>query len=325
MTEKANKQIDVAIVGAGPVGLSVGIALKKRGLSYTLFDKGCLVNALYNFPDNMTFFSTSRLLEIGQIPFVSRNDKPTRDEALEYYRRVAEHYDLDLSLYNEVFSIDGEKGDFTIKTAKGNWRAKRVVISTGFYDRPRKLGVPGEDLPKVMHYFRNAHPYFKQKVLVIGAANSACDVALDLLRVGAEVTMAIRRDEINPRVKYWIRPNIVNRIKEGSIAAHFHTIVEEIKSNEVVLNKQGELFSVKNDFVFAMTGYQPDFSFLKKCGINLATGPDKIPQCSENSRETNVPGIYLAGVLCGGMITNKYFIENTRHHGELIAEDILQS
>lgn len=322
MREESTKKIDVAVVGAGPVGLSVGIALKRKGLSYMLFDKGCLVNALYHFPDNMTFFSTSRLLEIGEIPFVSKNDKPTRDEALEYYRRVAEHFDLELSLYNKVENIRGQKGEFTIRSSKGIWTAKSIVLSTGFYDRPRKLNIPGEDLPKVMHYFRNAHPYYRQKVLVVGAANSACDVALELLRVGADVSMAIRGNEISPRVKYWIRPNIINRIKEGSISAYFKTRVVEIRENEIILEKDSKTFKIENDYVFAMTGYQPDLKFLKESGIKIADDSEKIPQCSEDSRETNVAGIYLAGVLCGGLVTSKYFIENTRHHGQLIAADL---
>nr|MBS0036730.1 YpdA family putative bacillithiol disulfide reductase [Saprospiraceae bacterium] len=317
------KSIDVAVIGAGPIGLSVGIALEKRDLSYLIFDKGCLVNSLFHFPDEMTFFSTSRLLEIGNVPFISHNEKPTRDESLEYYRRVAEHWKLKLSLYNAVKSITGEAGNFIIRTEKGDYKAARVVLSTGFYDLPRKMNIPGEDLPKVSHYYRNAHPYFQQKVLVIGAANSACDVALELWTKGAEVTMAIRGDSINPRVKYWIKPNIENRIKEGSIKAHFETEVLEIKPDTVQLAKKGKSFSIENDFVLAMTGYVPDFRFLTSCGIEVDQQPDRIPQCSEENRESNVPGMYLAGVMCGGMITNKYFIENSRHHGELIVEDIV--
>lgn len=315
--------IDVAVIGAGPIGLSVGIALEKKGLSYVIFDKGCLVNSLYHFPDKMTFFSTSRLLEIGEVPFISHNEKPTRDESLEYYRRVAEHWDLKLSLYNAVEEVKGGAGNFTIRTEKGDFKASRVVLSTGFYDLPRKMNIPGENLPKVSHYYRNAHPYFKRKVLVVGAANSACDVALELWRTGAEVTMAVRGETINPRVKYWIKPNIENRIKEGSIQAHFNTEVLEIKPDAVLLSKDGNTFSIDNDFVLAMTGYVPDFRFLSSCGIEVDEAPDRVPQCSEENRESNVPGIYLAGVMCGGMITNKYFIENSRHHGELIVEDIV--
>lgn len=316
------KKFDVAVIGAGPIGLSVGIALEKQGISYLVFDKGCLVNSLYNFPDNMTFFSTSRLLEIGNVPFISHNEKPTRDESLEYYRRVAEHWELRLSLYNEVLSVDGVTGNFIIRTSKGNFNASKVVVSTGFYDLPRKMNIPGEELPKVSHYYRNPHPFFKQKVLVVGAANSACDVALELWRTGAEVTMAIRGDEISPRVKYWIKPNIENRIKDGAIQAHFNTTVKEIRETEVILEMEGNSFSLPNDFVMAMTGYVPDFSFLKKCGINVDTDSNRVPQCDENNRESNVPGIYLAGVMCGGLVTNKYFIENSRHHGELLARDI---
>lgn len=318
------KQIDVAIIGAGPIGLSVGIAMEKAGLEYCIFDKGCLVHSLYHFPDKMTYFSTSRLLEIGGIPFISHNEKPTRDESLEYYRRVAEHWNLNLSLYNKVTAINGQDGGFAIETEKGPYRAKKIVLSTGFYDKPRLMNVPGEDLPKVSHYYKNAHPYFGKRVLVVGAANSACDVALELWRTGAEVTMSIRGDDISPRVKYWIRPNIENRIKEGSIKAYFNTGLVSIHPDSVTLKNDSGEFSLPNDFVLAMTGYVPDLDFLRSCGIDVDADPDKIPECRENSRETNVPGIYLAGVICGGLLTSKYFIENSRHHGDLIAEDIVK-
>ncbi|TVR90317.1 MAG: YpdA family putative bacillithiol disulfide reductase [Saprospirales bacterium] len=316
-------KIDVAVIGAGPIGLSVGIALEKAGLDYLIFDKGCLVNSLYNFPDKMTYFSTSRLLEIGDVPFISHNEKPTRDESLEYYRRVAEHWNLKLSLYNEVKRIDGQEGSFFLESKMGDYKASRIVLSTGFYDRPRLMNIPGEDLPKVTHYYRNAHPYFGQKALVVGAANSACDVALELWRTGAEVIMAIRGDQINPRVKYWIKPNIENRIKDGAIKAFFNTEVKEIREREVLLEKAGKEFVIENDFVLAMTGYQPDLNFLQRCGIVVDRSPGQIPECAEDSRETNVPGIYLAGVICGGLLTSKYFIENSRHHGQLIVDDIL--
>ncbi|TVR84942.1 MAG: YpdA family putative bacillithiol disulfide reductase [Saprospirales bacterium] len=317
------KQLDVAIIGAGPIGLSVGIAMEKAGLEYCIFDKGCLVHSLYNFPDKMTFFSTSRLLEIGGVPFISHSEKPTRDESLEYYRRVVGHWRLKLSLYNPVNAIKGIDGHFTLNTQEGPFRTRKIVLSTGFYDRPRLMNVPGEELSKVRHYYKNAHPYFGKKVLVVGAANSACDVALELWRTGAEVTMAIRGDAISPRVKYWIRPNIENRIKEGSIKAYFQTEVMSIHPDSVILKNDSGEFSLPNDFVLAMTGYVPDLEFLRSCGIAVDADPDKIPECSDNSRETNVPGIYLAGVICGGLLTSKYFIENSRHHGDLIAEDIL--
>jgi len=319
------KAYDLIIIGGGPTGLNVGIAAAKAGLNYLILEKGALVNSIYNFPANMTFFSTSKKLEIGQIPFVSHLDKPTRAEALEYYRRLTETFDLKVNLYEPVDHMKQlEGGGYSIKTAYDTYQTESVVVATGFYDTPNLLNVPGEDLPKVVHYYRDAHPYVGQKVLVIGARNSACDVALEAWQKGAEVTMAIRGGEIHERVKYWIRPNIVNRIKEGSIDAHFHTVVKEIRPKEVVLEGPEGEFTIENDFVLAMTGYQPNYQLLERLGIEIPQDEDRVPRHKSDNLETNLPNVYLAGVVCGGMQTNTLFIENTRDHGEKIIQDILR-
>lgn len=316
---------DLIIIGGGPTGLNVGIAAQKAGLHYCILEKGMLVNSIYNFPANMTFFSTSKKLEIGRIPFVSHLDKPTRAEALEYYRRLVETFDLNIRLYEPVERMDREAdGHYTIHTQHSRYATQAVVVATGFYDTPNLLGVPGEDLPKVVHYYRDAHPYTGQKVLVVGARNSACDVALETWQKGAEVTMAIRGGDIHERVKYWIRPNIVNRIKEGSIKAHFHTVVQEIRPKEVVLKGPDGTFTIDNDFVLAMTGYQPNYPLLHKLGIDIPEDEKRIPRHKSDNLESNLPNVYLAGVVCGGMQTNTLFIENTRDHGERIVQDILR-
>ena len=319
------KTYDLIIIGGGPTGLNVGIAAGKAGLNYLILEKGALVNSIYNFPANMTFFSTSKKLEIGQIPFVSHLDKPTRAEALEYYRRLTETFDLQVNLYEPVKRMEQrEEGGYAIKTVHDTYHTEAVVVATGFYDTPNMLNVPGEDLPKVVHYYRDAHPYVGQKVLVIGARNSACDVALEAWQKGAEVTMAIRGGEIHERVKYWIRPNIINRIKEGSIKAHFHTVVKEIRPKEVVLEGPDGEFTIENDFVLAMTGYQPNYQLLERLGIDIPEDKDRVPRHKSDNLESNLPNVYLAGVVCGGMQTNTLFIENTRDHGEKIIQDILR-
>jgi len=271
----------------------------------------------------MTFFSTSKLLEIGGVPFISHNDKPTRDEALEYFRRVQERYELPISFYNQVLSITRAESGFQVVTAKDMYHADGVTLATGFYGLPKMLDVPGEDLAKVKHYYDEAHPYVGQRVAIIGAANSACDVALELFHKGADVTMIIRGEEINPRVKYWIKPNILNRIKEGSITALFNTSVQAITKDAIrVLSPEGEK-RIPNDFVLAMTGYQPDFEFLRKAGVAL-TGADQMPQYDPETHETNVPSLYLAGVVCGGLKTSTWFIENAKEHSVKIAQDVLK-
>lgn len=319
------KTYDLVIIGGGPTGINVGISAKKAGLKFVILEKGMLVNSIYHFPANMTFFSTSKKLEIGQIPFVSHLDKPTRAEALEYYRRLVETFDLPLNTYEPVEAMDHhENGTYTVKTSKNSYPTRAVVVATGFYDTPNMLHVPGEDLPKVEHYYRDPHPYVGKEILVIGARNSACDVALETYQKGAKVTMAIRGSGIHEKVKYWIRPNIVNRIQEGSIKAHFHTTVTEIRPDEVVLKGPEGLFTIANDFVLAMTGYQPNYAFLKQLGIIWPQDDHKIPRHDKDNLESNLPNVYLAGVVCGGMQTNRLFIENTRDHGEKILDDIFR-
>jgi thioredoxin reductase (NADPH) len=313
---------DVLIIGGGPIGLACGIEAKKAGLSYIILEKGCLVNSLYNYPANMTFFSTSDKLEIGSVPFVSNNIKPTRSEALEYYRRVAEHFNLDLRLFEEVKNIRKEGTIYSVESSKSHYKAANIIISTGFYDIPNMLNIPGEDLPKVRHYYKDPHFYTKQHVIVVGANNSSVDVALETYRKGAQVSMVIRESEIGERVKYWVRPDIVNRIKEGSIKAYFNSSLAEIRENEVdIIGPDGKI-TIQNDFVLAMTGYQPDLSFLKKLGINISKDEQQIPEHDPETMETNMKGIYLAGVICGGMNTHAWFIENSRVHAEKIIKQL---
>jgi len=317
--------LDLLIIGAGPSGLSVAIEAEKAGLSYLVIEKGVLVNSIFRFPANMTFFSTSLNLEIGQVPFISHVDKPTRKEALEYYRRILESYKLKVRFYEPVLGMERRSDSiYEVKTTKNTYTARTVTVATGFYDVPRLMNVPGEDLPKVKHFYDEAHPYVGQRVLVVGAANSACDVALETYNKGAEVTMCIREGSIYENVKYWIRPNIENRIKEGSIKAHFHSVVKEIRPNEVVLTTPDGEVTLKNDFVLAMTGYQPDYGFLEKLGIQFNDDEQRTPVMDAETFESNLPGVYLAGVVQAGLNTSKLFIENTRHHGEVIVQDILQ-
>ncbi|MDH5609151.1 MAG: YpdA family putative bacillithiol disulfide reductase [Cyclobacteriaceae bacterium] len=314
---------DVLIIGAGPIGLACGIEAKKAGLSHVIVDKGCLVNSIYNYPANMTFFSTSDRLEIGEVPFISNNPKPTRPEALEYYRRVTMSWKLDVKLYEKVMEVRKDTDYFVVKTTKTDYRAKNIVLATGFYDLPYLLHVPGEDLPKVKHYYDDPHPYFGMHVAVVGAANSAVDVALETYRKGAaSVTMIVREEEIGPSVKYWVRPDIVNRIAEGSIQAYFQSSITHIRSHELdILSPEGPL-TLKNDFVLAMTGYQPDFTFLRSMGIAIGQDAYCTPTYNPDTMETNVAGIYLAGVICGGLKTNKWFIENSREHAHMIVRQI---
>lgn len=313
---------DVCIIGAGPIGICCAIEAKKNDLSYVIIDRGCLVNSLYNYPKNMTFFSTSDKLEIGDVPFISHNSKPTKSEALEYYRRVVSSWDLNVNLYEEVTDIVKED-KFMIKTSKAEYRADKVIISTGFYDIPYKLGVPGEDLPKVKHYYDEPHPYFGMRVAVVGAANSAVDVALETYRKGAkEVTMIIREPSLSDSVKYWVKPDVENRIEEGSIKSYFNSNIKKIEKNKIYLSTPLGEKVLENDFVLAMTGYQPDFSFLSKLGIKLGEDEYKTPVHNPDTMETNIEGIYLAGVICGGLKTNKWFIENSRDHASIIFSNI---
>ena len=315
---------DVIIIGAGPIGLASGIEAKKAGLRYLILEKGCLVNSLYNYPANMTFFSTSDRLEIGQVPFVTNNPKPTRSEALEYYRRVCTSWSLNVNLYEQVVELTKDLGgDFSVKTYKQDYHTKSIILSLGFYDLPYLLNVPGEDLPKVKHYYDEPHPYFAQKIIVVGAANSAVDVALETWRKGADVTMVIRESSIRESVKYWVRPDIENRIKEGSIKAYFNSVITSISDSSVSIKTPSGETILENDFVLAMTGYQPPFDFMKKAGIKFRDDEFHTPVYSETTMETNVKNLYLAGVICGGLKTNKWFIENSRVHATMIIEELL--
>jgi thioredoxin reductase (NADPH) len=314
---------DIIIIGGGPIGLACALEAKRRGLGYIIIEKGALVNSLYNYPVNMTFFSTSEKLEIGGVPFVSNNIKPTRNESLEYYRRVAVSAGINIKLFEEVFNISKKYELFEVNTSKANYVAANIIIATGFYDLPFLLNVPGEDLPKVTHYYKDPHFYAFQKVLVAGASNSAVDAALETFRKGATVTMVIRDKEVGERVKYWVRPDIINRIKEGSIKAYFNSIIAAIREKEVDIITPDGLVTIDNDWVIAMTGYQPNLSFLEKNGIELSADDSRKPFYDTNTHETNVKGIYLAGVICGGMDTHSLFIENSREHAEKIIDDIL--
>jgi thioredoxin reductase (NADPH) len=317
------KEIDIVIVGGGPIGLACGIEAQKEGLSYVILEKGALVNSLYNYPINMTFFSTSERLEIGSVPFMSVNAKPTRTEALEYYRRVVSQWNLNIHLFEEVQSVSPENERYIIKTSKSHYSAKHVIVCTGFYDIPNLMGVPGEDLSKVTHYYKDPNFYAFQKVLVVGANNSAVDAAMETWRKGAKVTMVIRENSIGERVKYWVKPDIENRIKEGSIKAHFSSKITSINEKEVCIETPEGEVKIENDWVIAMTGYQPNLPFLKKMGIELSKDEIMKPNYNESSMETNLPNVYLAGVVCGGMNTHSLFIENSRVHAEHIVKAIL--
>lgn len=321
------QQFDVIVVGAGPTGLACGIEAKRAGFTVTNIDKGCLVNSLYNYPSNMSFFTTPELLEIGDIPFASPNQKPTRQEALEYYRKVAEHYQLDIRQYEPVESIEGADGNFLVHTIdrhgrRRTYQARKLILATGYYDRPNLMNVPGEDLPKVLHYYREPHPFFNLDVVVVGGKNSAAIAALELWRHGARVTLVHRRDSISNSVKYWIKPDIENRIKAGQVKAYFNSTVKEIAADHVVLDTRDGEVTLANDWVFALTGYHPDFEFICKLGCRLRGDDDKKPVVNPKTLESSVPGIYLAGVIVAGMRTSEIFIENGRFHGQVIAADL---
>ncbi|QXU41965.1 YpdA family putative bacillithiol disulfide reductase [Pedobacter sp. D749] len=313
---------DVLIIGAGPIGMACAIEAQKANLSYVIIEKGALVNSLFNYPVFMTFFSTSQKLEIGGVPFVTINPKPNRNEAVEYYRRVAEKFDLKINLFERVQQVVKNEADvFEIKTSKTDYTAGNVIVATGFYDVPLLMNVPGEHLPKVTHYYKDPHLYTFQNVVVVGANNSGVDAALETYRKGANVTMVVRSGELGPHVKYWVRPDIQNRIKEGEVTALFYSELVEIREGEVDIKTPEGIKTIPNDFVIAMTGYQPDFSMLRKFGIDL---PETLcPAYNEETMETNVKGLYLAGVVCGGLDTHKLFIENSRVHAEMIVKNIL--
>ncbi|MEM6516208.1 MAG: YpdA family putative bacillithiol disulfide reductase [Bacteroidota bacterium] len=313
---------NVIIIGAGPIGIACALECKKNGLDYLVIEKGALTNSLFNYPLNMTFFSTSEKLEIDGIPFISNNPKPTRNEALEYYRRVTTSNKLNIKLYEQVISIEKPGDSFVIISEKSEYHSGHLIIATGFYDIPNLLNVPGEDLPKVFHYYREAHPFTLQDIAVVGASNSSVDAALEIYRKGGNVTMIVRGDDIGERVKYWVRPDIKNRIKEGSIKAYFNSEITEIRANEIELRTPKGTTTLKNDYVLALTGYKPNFEFLKSIGVQFSNDEKHIPHYNNETMETNVEHLYLAGVICGGMETHKWFIENSRVHAKMIVNHI---
>ncbi|MEB8347018.1 YpdA family putative bacillithiol disulfide reductase [Flavobacteriaceae bacterium KMM 6898] len=317
------KQIDVIIVGGGPIGIACGLEAEKKGLEYLIIEKGCIVNSLYNYPMTMQFFSSSEKLEIDEIPFISKEAKPKRDEALEYYRRIVTTNKLKINLFEKVEHISRNQDAFTVISNKATYKAGSVVIATGFYDIPNYMNVPGEDMDKVSHYYKEPHFYASQKLAVIGASNSAVDAALECYRKGAEVSLIIRGEEVGQRVKYWVRPDIINRINEGSITAYYNANVKEITEDRIILDTPEGTKSLENDYVLALTGYKPNFSFLEKLGIQLSDDNKKLPSYNEDTMETNVDGLYLAGVICGGMETHKWFIENSRIHAKIIINSII--
>lgn len=312
---------DVIIIGGGPIGIACGLEAKKQGLSYLIIEKGPIVNSLFNYPINMQFFSSSEKLEIDDIPFISKEAKPKRNEALEYYRRIVTSNTLNIHLFEEVTEVNNND-EFVVKTNKNTYSSKNVIVATGFYDLPNFLDVPGEDLPKVSHYYKDPHFYASQKLAVIGASNSAIDAALECWRKGADVSLIIRGPEVGKRVKYWVRPDIINRIEEGSIKAFYNAEVKEITPTEIVFTTPSGEMRIENDFVLALTGYRPNFQFLERLGIELSDDDRKIPTYNPETMETNVTGLFLAGVICGGMETHKWFIENSRIHAPMIIKTI---
>ena len=323
---------DVVIVGAGPTGLASAIEVQRRSLNCLVLEKGCVVNSLYRYPPNMVFFTTPELLEIGDIPFVTQREKPVRQEALKYYRLVAAHYCLEIHQYEQVEEITGTDGGFEVHTRNqqgvvGRYRGKKVIVAIGYYDQPNLLGIPGETLPKVSHYYTEAHPFFDRDVAVIGGRNSAAEAALDLYRHGARVTLIHRSARLSDKIKYWLRPDIENRINHREIQACFDTRVVEIRPDSILLapvhatEESGTVQTLRNDFVFALTGYHPDTEFLQRAGV--AVEPRRMrPYCNPETLESNVPGLYLGGVIIAGLDTNEIFIENGRFHGKQIAADI---
>jgi thioredoxin reductase (NADPH) len=310
------------IIGGGPIGLACALQAKKRGVDYVILEKGCLVNSLYHYPLGMTFFSTSERLEIEDIPFVSNNVKPTRAEALEYYRRVALSGRVYCRLFEAVEHIKPVGDRYLVTSSKGQYKAAYIIVATGFYDIPHLMNIPGESLAKVRHYYQEPHFYALQKVCVIGSANSAVDAALETFRKGADVTMVIKDGGIGDRVKYWVKPDIENRIKEGSIKSYFYSRLTEIREKSVTIHTPEGPVDIDNDFVLAMTGYQPDFNFLERLGVALSLDELRLPYYQPDTMETNVPRVYLAGVVCGGMNTHKWFIENSRIHARMILDHI---
>ncbi len=318
-----DKEFDVLIIGAGPIGLACGMEAAKAGLSHIILEKGCLVNSLYNYPVNMTFFSSSEKLEIGGVPFVSTLPKPKRAEALEYYRRIHEKFELNSRFFEAVTKVQKVEDIFHVETSKNSYRARHVIMATGFYDSPMLLNVPGESLNKVFHYYNDPHFFTNQRVVIVGASNSAIDAALETYRKGAAVTLVVRGEEISQRVKYWVRPDIENRILEGAIQVYYQSTIKAIHADHVLIDSPNGQIKLPNDFVIALTGYKPNFDFLLAAGIQVPLESPRIPAHNPETMETNVPGLYLAGVVCGGLNTHLWFIENSRVHAELIIHAIL--
>lgn len=317
--------LDIVIIGGGPIGIACGLEAQKKGLTYIILEKGPIVNSLFNYPINMQFFSSSEKLEIDEIPFISNEAKPKRNEALEYYRRIVTSNKLNITLFEKVEKVAKVEGVFTVTTIKNTYTSYNVIIATGFYDLPNKLNVPGEDLAKVSHYYKDPHFFSGQKLAIVGASNSAIDAALECYRKGAEVSLIIRGPEVGQRVKYWVRPDIINRIEEGSIKAYYNTTIQEILEEELILNSSDGVIHLPNDFVLALTGYMPNFHFLEKLGIRLSKDMKRLPEYNPETMQSNIDGLYLAGVICGGMETHKWFIENSRIHAKMIAQNILKT
>ncbi len=315
--------LDILIIGGGPIGIACGLEAKKKGLKYLIVEKGTIVNSLFNYPVNMQFFSSSERLEIDEIPFISKEAKPKRNEALEYYRRIVTSNKLKINLFETVEEVNTRDDHFVILTDKGEYFSHNIIVATGFYDLPNLLNIPGENLPKVSHYYKDPHFYASQKLAVVGASNSAVDAALECWRKGAEVTLIIRGPEVGQRVKYWVRPDILNRIEEGSIHVYYNTKVKEVRETTLLLDTPEGEQTIENDWVLALTGYMPNFEFLEKLGITLSADNKRLPTYDTETMETNVSGLYLAGVICGGMETHKWFIENSRIHAKLIVNAIL--
>jgi len=323
MSENTTALYDIIIVGGGPIGLACALEAKQANLNYLILEKGCLVNSLYNYPQNMTFFSSSERLEIGDIPFVTTNPKPRRTEALEYYRRIQQKFELDTHLFEEVLDIKkNETENFYVTTSKRSYTTRKVIIATGFYDIPMLLNIPGEELNKVRHYYDDPHYYSGQKVIVVGASNSSIDAALETFRKGAKVTLVIRSNEISPRVKYWVKPDIENRIAAGEIDVLYNSELTAITETSATIQTSTGIIEIENDFVLALTGYRPNFDFLSKVGIDIPNHTPCIPHHNEQTMETNIKGMYLAGVVCGGLNTHLWFIENSRIHAKQIIEHI---
>ena len=318
-------EFDIIIIGGGPIGIACGLEAKKNGISYLILEKGPIVNSLFHYPSNMQFFSSSEKLEIDDIPFISKEAKPKRDEALEYYRRIVTSNKLNIHLFEKVKDVKKVDETFTITSDKNTYTAQQIVVATGFYDIPNLLNVPGENLDKVVHYYNNPHYYSGQKVAVVGASNSAIDAALECYRKGAEVSLIIRGSEVGQRVKYWVRPDIINRIEEGSIKAYYNTTVKAITKDKISLATETGDVEIDNNFVLALTGYKPNFSFLEMLGVHISNDEKKLPVYDTETMETNVKGLYLAGVICGGMETHKWFIENSRIHAKMIIKNIISN